>query len=247
MQFSYIQHLEDELRDRPAKQKGQRTRERLKIATAKMLEQRGYHAMRVTDVTECAGVAEGSFYVYFKDKTDASLTVLTGLIDHFMGLQASGERGATAFEAIRADNRKWLAVGRANAGLMRCIFQLADEVPEFADLSQRTNRSWFLRVTQSAMRRRPGDVDEAAVMLVVYMLGAMMDDLLRKLSVYPDREFLALIEALGLDDDMVADAASLAWLRVLYPDAPEPENLPGPIVALSRWLFGSAARPPATG
>ncbi|WP_374571236.1 TetR/AcrR family transcriptional regulator [Phenylobacterium sp.] len=237
MIFSYIRHLEEELRERPAKQKGQRTRERLKIATAKMLEQKGYHALRVMDVTECAGVAEGSFYVYFKDKTDASVTVLTGLLDHFIALHSEGERGPTVFDSIRADNRKWLAVGRANAGLMRCIFQLADEEPEFSALSQRINRAWYQRVAQSVIRRRPG-VEENSVLLMVYLLGAMMDDLVRKLIVYPDDEFLALLASMNLDDDNLADAASLAWVRILHPNTPEPENLSPQIKALSAWLYG---------
>ena len=245
MTLSFIDHLEAQLRDCPPKQKGQRTRERLRIATAKILEQKGYHAMRVTDVTESAEVAEGSFYVYFKDKTDASLTVLTSLLDHFFALHMDSARGQTAFESIRAANRKWIAVCRANSGLMRCIFQLGDEAPEFAQLSQRTNRSWYQRVAESVIRQRQG-LEAGSVLLIVYMLGAMMDELVRKLIVYPDPEFHVLLESLDMNDDAVADAASLVWLRVLHPDAPRPDA-PDDVAAVSQWMFSGPAgpRPPA--
>lgn len=245
MTRSYIEHLEHRLRDDPPRQKGQRTRERLRIATAKMLEEKGYHAMRVMDVTECAQVAEGSFYIYFKDKTDASLAVLTDLLDHFFGLHINSTPGRSAFEAIRSANREWIAVCRANAGLMRCIFQLGDEAPEFAQLSQRTNHSWYQRVAQSVRRHGDQGLDAESVLLVVYLLGAMMDELVRKLIVYPDPEFHALLDTMQIGDDAVADAASLVWLRVLHPREEKPRALSPDIERLAEWMFGVGA-PAAT-
>ena len=92
-ELSFIAFLEHRLRTTPPKQKGLRTRERLRIATARALASNGYHALRVTDITSEAGVAEGSFYVYFKDKTEAALDVLTELLEEFLitevGLAAS--------------------------------------------------------------------------------------------------------------------------------------------------------------
>ncbi len=236
MTLSFIDHLEARLRDDPPKQKGQRTRERLKIATAKVLEQKGYHAMRVTDVTETAQVAEGSFYVYFKDKTEAALTVLTSLLEDFFPIHIDPPRERSAFESIQFANRRWLALCRANPGLVRCILQLGDQAPEFARLAQRTNSAWYLRVTASVLRHREG-LNDGAVMLMVQLLGAMMDEVVRKLIVYPDPDFVALTERLGTGDDQVADAASVIWLRVLYPDATMPD-LPADVKALSAWVFG---------
>lgn len=240
MTLSFIEHLETKLAADPPKQKGQRTRERLKIATAKVLEQKGYHAMRVTDVTECAEVAEGSFYVYFKDKTDAALTVLTSLLEDFFSMHMDQPRERTPFESIRFANRRWIALCRANPGLMRCILQLGDEAPEFARLAQKTNQSWYRRVTSSVTRHRDG-LEDGAVLMMVYLLGAMMDELVRKLIIYPDSDFLALIEAVKADDEIVSDAASVVWLRVLYPDAPPPATLPAAVTEMTSWVFGQAA------
>lgn len=236
MTLSFIDHLETGLRLDPPRQKGQRTRERLKIATARVLEQRGYHAMRVTDVTEAAGVAEGSFYVYFKDKTDAALTVLTSLLEDFLPLHFDASSDRSPLEAIRHTNRRWIEACRANPGLVRCILQLGDEAPEFLRLSQTTNGLWYRRVTSSVLRQRPG-LNEGAVTLMVQLLGSMMDELVRKLIVYPDSDLLDLIDRLGLTDDDVADMASIIWLRVLYPDTSMPDLHPN-TRALSAWVFG---------
>src|SRR6516164_6654785 len=134
--LSFIEHLEQRLRESPPKQKGLRTRQRLKIATAKVLERDGYHAMRVADISAAAKLAEGSFYIYFSDKTDAALTVLTELLEEFVTLESHPHVDRDPFESIRAANRRWIAVCRANAGLMRCIFQLGDEDPTIAELAQ---------------------------------------------------------------------------------------------------------------
>lgn len=241
MTMSYTDHLEAMLRDSPPKQKGLRTRERLKIATARMLEQRGYHAMRVVDVTQCAGLAEGSFYVYFKDKTEATLAVLTALLEEFFEHHLRNATGQSPMDAILHTNRLWIAVCRANAGLMRCILQLSDEEPEFARLGQRTNHKWYARVAQSLVRKRESE-DADSALLTAYMLGSMMDEIVRKLIIYPDPELEALFARHGANDDAVADCASLLWHKALYPGDPIPENIAPMARELAHWL-GKATRP----
>lgn len=238
MTLSYIAHLEEQLRRDPPKQKGKRTRERLKIATAKILEQKGYHALRVSDVSEAASVAEGSFYIYFKDKTDASLTVLSDLLENFFALASHDEEGRSTFEAIRRANRRWVSVCRANAGLMRCVLQLGDEVREFARLSQRTNRVWYDLVAQGVSRRR-GLPPGGNTLLGAYLLGGMMDELVRRLIIYPDEGFTHLLGELGVDDDALADAASIVWLRVFYPGETLPDELPRAARSFAQWIQGS--------
>ena len=63
--------LAKRLRTDPPARKGHRTRERFKLATAQVLEKVGFHAMRVSDVTDAANSSEGTFYIYFRDKRDA--------------------------------------------------------------------------------------------------------------------------------------------------------------------------------
>ena len=235
MTLSFIEHLERSLRESPPKQRGLRTRERLKISAAKALEEKGYHGLRVADVTAGAKVAEGSFYVYFKDKTDVALTVLTELLEEFFRLDAKATPDRSPFEAIRQTNRRWLAVCRANAGLMRCILQLGDEEPELSRLSRRTSRIWYERVARSLKRRR-SNVGTGPALFALYLLGGMMDELVRKLIIYPDPEFHALLQEMGADDDAVADAASVLWLHLFHPEEMPPTDLPPLAAALGQWM-----------
>lgn len=234
--LSFIQHLERNLASDPPKQRGARTRERLKIAAAKALEAKGYHALRVADVTAGAQVAEGSFYVYFKDKTDIALAVLTELLEEFFKLDAKATAERSPFEAIRQTNRRWLAVCRANAGLMRCILQLGDEEPELARLSRRTNRIWYERVARSLKRRKSNVGATGPALFALYLVGGMMDELVRKLVIYPDPEFHALLKEMGAGDEAIADAASILWLHIFHPDETAPADLPAAAATLAKWL-----------
>jgi AcrR family transcriptional regulator len=220
---SFVEYLETKLRDAPPQQKGARTRERLKIATAKMLEERGYHAMRVADITEAAGVSNGSFYVYFKDMKEASLTTLSAFLREYVDLFAPPEAVGAPFDSIRAANRRWFAICRANAGLMRCVHQLGEEDADFAMLLHRATRETYLRVSRN-MRLENGGADGTTQLLAVYLMGSMMDEIVRKLIVFPDQEFLALLPAAGADD-AIADVASLIWVRTFDPTVQPPDDL----------------------
>ncbi len=233
---SLVDHLERRLALSPPRQKGERTRLRLRIAIAKVLERKGYLSARVSDFSAQAGLAEGSFYVYFRDKTEAALDVLTELVEEFFPLHHDHTDDGNPFAAIRLANRRWFRVCRGNSGLMRCILQLGDEIPDFARLAQRTNQAWYEVVVRSVLRQHPeGAVERNDALLAVYLLGAMMDELTRKLIVYPEPDFLRLLNKLGLDDDGVADAASVVWMRTLYPGQDVDAKLAGAAARLASW------------
>ena len=223
--LTYVDWVECELNRSPPKQKGQRTRERLKLAAARLLQDVGYHALRVGDVSALAGVAEGSFYIYFNDKADVTRAVLTEFLSEFVAGRMRPAAAESAFEAIRETNRVWIALARANSGLFRCLLQFSDEDSDFGVQVQKLNRAWCERILSSVSRHHL-ETDQSALLLTVYLLGGMMDDILRKLVVYPDGEFQSLLAQLEATDDTVSDAASLIFLRILYADLPIPANLP---------------------
>src|SRR6185436_8396474 len=56
---------------------GRRTRQKLLEAAEAVFGERGYEHASVSEITQRAGVAQGTFYVYFPDK----LTVFIHLVD----------------------------------------------------------------------------------------------------------------------------------------------------------------------
>ncbi len=233
---SYVRRLGRRLKESPPKLKSDRTRMRIRLACAQVLEERGFHAARVIDITNAAGLAEGSFYVYFRDKTDAATDVLSSMLDHFGDILGRPRESDTPFNALRDSNRRWIAYCRQNPGLMRCLLQLGDEVPEFAKLTHRVNRTWYERVARSVLRRFPRKgLAHGEVLFAVYALGSMMDEIARKLFVYPDPFFLEMLKELALDDEGLADAASVIWFKILYPGVRTPTKLSGLAEKLMAW------------
>jgi AcrR family transcriptional regulator len=55
---------------RALRPRGEKTRQQLLDAGAKVLPSRGYHDARVDDIVQVAGVSHGSFYRYFENKDD---------------------------------------------------------------------------------------------------------------------------------------------------------------------------------
>ena len=218
----YLQHL---IEQAPKRTKGARTKDALKLGAIKVLDDVGYHAMRVSDICDAAGVALATFYLYFENKSDITLQVLSEYLEQGVGLLTTRDGARTPFEAVRAANVRWLQVTRANAGLSRCIMQLGDEEPGFRELTHRTNRAWYERIATSFTRRFPGAVSADVALLAAYCLGAMMDEMARKLVVYPDPALLEVTGRIAPDDEAVADFLTVLWYRALYGAAPADASL----------------------
>lgn len=239
--LSFIARLEWRLEHDPPKQKGQRTRERLKLAGARLLEANGIHELKAGDVSAEAGLAEGSFYLYFSDKTDLIRSVLDEFLSMFYSLQVRGgtARGSSAFESIRFANMIWIAFVRANAGLIRSAHQFADNDPAFADVFHTKNLRWHERIMRGVMRRGgpAAAMSEPEMLLVVYFLGGMMDDIVRRLFVNPDQQLVGVLAAAKASDETIADVATLLWLRVLSPGEVPPANLSPEVASVAKALF----------
>lgn len=217
----YADYLQDQLINAPRRTKGERTKEALKLGAIRVLDEVGYHAMRISDLCEAAQVGSATFYLYFENKADITLQVLSEYLERSVELLPARHGPMTAFEAIRAANLLWLEVGRVNAGLLRCVLQLGDEEPGFRELVHRSNRAWYERIALSISRRFPaGVVSEDAALLAAYCLGAMMDEMARKLIVYPDPELQALAIRTVPNDAAIAEFFAVLWHRALYGGAP---------------------------
>jgi AcrR family transcriptional regulator len=82
---------------RPATSRGEATRSKLLDAAEQEFGEKGFHAASVASITRRAGVAQGTFYLYFGSKEDA----MRDLVRH-MGRALRG----TLREAIQGDGER---------------------------------------------------------------------------------------------------------------------------------------------
>lgn len=218
--LSYAEYLSAQIS--LAKRKGERTRLRLKAAAARLLGQVGYRDLRVSDIHEEADVSNALFYVYFKNKEEISQEVLDGFLAFLEGFPDGNRPPASRFGSIRHGNLRYAQMFAANAGLMRCVFQFADEFPAFAAKWHAWNARWRDR-TIRAMQRKPdialagpGELDAAVI-----ALGAMIDAFLR--MAFIEREPSLAGTRYESDPAALAELLSKLWIRALF--AADPDDL----------------------
>lgn len=203
-----------------ASSRGQKRREMFKQATRVVLERVGYHAMRVTDVATEAGVAVGLFYHYFPDLKTVTCEVLADFLDELSAtpLPAAEDR----FDVVFTPTLIWANAYVEHPGLMRCLVQVADEVPEFRALWNKHSEGWNLRVAKAIARRFPeGQLSENVSLGIAYALGSMVDGLLNEVYVLNNADMRRLLKT----PRDAAELLSVIWYRALYLENPPAAKL----------------------
>jgi len=112
--------------------RGQETREarrsQIKEDALRVFSEKGYHATSVTDLVDAAGVARGTFYLYFDSKDAIFLELLDDLTAHLraniVGIDLS--RGPASMEdQLHATIVRILRTVESNQPLTRIIFREA--------------------------------------------------------------------------------------------------------------------------
>lgn len=111
--------------------RGQATREvrrqQIKEAALQVFAERGYHATSVSDLVKAAGVARGTFYLYFQSKESLFLELLDDLMAELRagikGVDPSADAGVRA--QLPAVIGRVLNAVSANRALTRILFREA--------------------------------------------------------------------------------------------------------------------------
>lgn len=199
------------------KRKGERTRDRLTAAAARQLETVGYRDLRVTDINEEAGVSNALFYVYFKNKQEITHEVLEGFLK-LLGTQQSPERppSTSLAERLYRGNLDYCRCFIANPGLMRCLIQFGDEIPEFGRLWSDWNDRWIQRAMNALAKDEPALNSTEELRLAISGLGLMVDGLLRQIFVEGHGVLRSSADSLGRNPEALALFLTRLWYRALY-------------------------------
>lgn len=196
--------------------KGDRTRQRLRIAAAEVLESEGFPGLRVSDVCARADVAQGTFYVYFRDKIEIAVDVLTGFADTLLDGVEKVSAGKDDYEAIHASILYFINAYRANRGLMRCHVQMLSQEPAFVAAWLPRHGAWQKRIARSIERRTRGRIAGERALSVSTALEGMVFKYL----------YSALVTRGELRDDdgtgagEMAHMLSVLWYRAVYASDP---------------------------
>ncbi len=158
--------------------RGARTRARLVQAARALFERRGYVDTSVNDISVEAGVAYGTFYIYFSSKEDVFGEVIKDHYAHFQAIAAAEPRiGDDAAAHIERANRGFLRAYEQTAPMMRIVEQVATFNPTLAMERRASNQYWRERSRRAITGWQiDGIVDrEIDAVYAANALGAMID------------------------------------------------------------------------
>jgi AcrR family transcriptional regulator len=164
----------------PATVRGRQTRESLLYAAREVFEEDGFLDARVSDIARRAGVAHGTFYVYFDDKESIFRELVTRLVgEMFAG--SSESSSADPVDRIEAATRRYLSTYAANARLMTVFEQVATFNDYFRQLSRDLRKVFVDRAAGGIVRwQQEGLVDPAIEAAIAgNALGGMVENFAR--------------------------------------------------------------------
>lgn len=204
--------------------RGNKAREKLKTAAMKALEKVGYNQLRVIDVTEEAGVAAGLFYHYFDDLKTLTLEVLTDFLERFTEIEPgkSVENKDDLFSLYLRHFELAVDNYSRHPGLMRCLLQFSDEVPEFHERRRESTQHQMNWLARALPKMFPdSQLAEEEAMLMVCALAGTSEILLR--NYYISRE--PALRACKLNNAEMAEFLTIMFYRGLMLESPPREKL----------------------
>jgi AcrR family transcriptional regulator len=184
-------------------------------STAQEMERSGIDGLTVAKIAAAAGLAHGTFYLYFENRIEAAMAVRR-FYDAAMRRFRPRESGRLpAFEAILRMNRFYIGSYAANADLLRALQLLLYTRPEYALWRDRINHAWSRAILHDLARRLPNATVEhsrTTQTLLIRSAISMVDETLREIYVHRSP---SLSGSFASDDD-VARFISLSWYRILY-------------------------------
>ena len=124
-----------------ARRRSDDKRSRILQAAVKVFARRGYFAARVADVARRAGVADGTIYLYFRNKEDILVSLFDEVMsEHLEGKRREMEPGEPAPVRLRAIAERHLALLGRNRDLA-VVFQV--ELRQSTKFMERFTASWL--------------------------------------------------------------------------------------------------------
>lgn len=159
-------------------------RQQILEAALRVFVERGYHAAHVDHVIREAGVARGTFYLYFKSKHEIFAALVQRMLDLFLRARPAAPdievRKAADVEAeLRLTYTALFEVFRENRHLCRLLLEEAVGMDKgFAEALDRHHRAWHGRIAARLRHfvacgaaRRDLDIDVTATAIIGMVEG----------------------------------------------------------------------------
>jgi AcrR family transcriptional regulator len=219
--IKFATYLEVQAQEIKAGRSGKKSRLRLLSALARLLEESEFGDIKVLDITGEAGLAKGTFFIYFKTKEQ--------IVDELMQLYLEFERitmpdveftGDPFNSVIRVVEwyEKTFAV---NHGVLACLIRLSGSDVHFRTMWRERNAAlldrWVPRAIKTLKLKRK---DHELLYHVMHSVGAIMDQ-----SLFERYGIGTTGDSGDLDTDSLIELHSVLIYRAVYGEDPPLDGL----------------------
>jgi AcrR family transcriptional regulator len=163
----------------PRTGRGEKTQAKILDAARVIFDRDGYAGSRILDIAEEAGVALGTFYVYFDDKDDVLAMLLDEVFrDLFSAARAPYLDSESPEEVLRGAVRGYMLIYRRNRHLMRTLMEAATTDPKFAKFWFEVRGSFLVRVARNIeAAQSEGRAPSMSPIVEASALGGMLENM----------------------------------------------------------------------
>lgn len=172
---SYVLQLEEKLNGSKNIRKGKRRELTLLLSAARILESQGYYGLSVDAIIANAKVSRGTYYIYFKNKSEIALRVLTDFRDCVFSDQVPDLSTDDWEEKLYITILHYAKLHEANDKLFRAFYQFTDEAAQFREMRQRTDRIWAVGIYEKAFSKHPRLEDPEFRLDMLRKISALRD------------------------------------------------------------------------
>ncbi len=216
--YNYQQALHQQLSAGADLRKIDRTKIRLRLAIAELLDQASYREIHITQICDKADLGTGTFYRHFPDKEALVREVLIEFLDGVLAYTLELPGGSN-YETMYIANLSYMRTAEENPGLFRCLLELRVEHSELGRDLTRVNDQWSRRIA-SAISHQDPLYEDKQLLITIHVLGSLMDDMLRRTVVSRDCGLCQAIAEANMDEEDMCHHITTIWYRILYGEVP---------------------------
>lgn len=147
----------------PSTKRGQQTREAILRAAEEVIGAKGFSAAGITDITRAAGIAQGTFYIYFDGKETVFRTLVAEMGRFTRRTLSEAVAGAKdRLEAERLGLRAFLEIAATRPTLYNIVEEARFVAPESYDAYFASFAQSYIRNLEAAAKEgtiRPGNAE----------------------------------------------------------------------------------------
>jgi AcrR family transcriptional regulator len=171
----------------PMTPRGEATRRRILDAAEEVFGEFGFYEASISEITRRAGVAQGTFYLYFRSKRDAFVELIEDIGNRLRAATGAASEGAPSrTEAERRGFRAFFEFVAAHRRMYRIVEEAGRVAPEAAREYYRRISVGYERGLRGAMRS--GEIAPADPEALAFALMGIGHFVALRWLIWPDEE-----------------------------------------------------------